>query len=162
MKSAFQDHRTSGEASRPKMSHWTFDQTKPAAAPFNRWEASPEQLRERVHALENSLGLVLCVQPLATATAADLWLALGEVRRIAAESLTTEVGPTKYESKAQPGLFYWAELNPMLPGFVRSFAVVQQVDGYPATEAHGDLSGLAHFADADRFARQLAEGTFQP
>ena len=63
---------------------------------------------------------------------------------------------TKYESKTQPGLFFWAEANGGGAGAVESYGVVQQMTGYPATEAHDDWFG--RFEDADEIARALAEG----
>lgn len=63
----------------------------------------------------------------------------------------------KYQSKTQPGLFFWAERNPTVRGStVESWSVVSQVGGYPATEAHDDW--FANFADADEIAQKLANG----
>ncbi len=50
---------------------------------------------------KRALGDILCVQPLATATAADLWLAIGEMRRVAAEALTEKRWPTVDELNAE-------------------------------------------------------------
>ncbi len=61
--------------------------------------------------------------------------------------------PTRYESATQPGLFYWAERNG-IDG--KSWLVVAQANGFPASEAFDDW--LANFADADAIARQLAAG----
>lgn len=63
--------------------------------------------------------------------------------------------PTKYESKTQPGLFYWAEPNGGGgAGAVESFGVVAQMTGFPPTEACDDW--FANEADADAMARELA------
>lgn len=62
---------------------------------------------------------------------------------------------TKYESPAQPGLFFWAEPNGGGAGAVESYAVVSQMTGFPATEAHDDW--FARFVDADEIAKQLAQ-----
>ena len=62
----------------------------------------------------------------------------------------------KYESREQPGLFFWAEANGDGAGAVESYCVVSQVTGYPATEAHDDW--FANFKDADEIARMLAAG----
>ncbi len=64
-----------------------------------------------------------------------------------------------YESKAQPGLFYWAELRTFVSGPNATgghWWVVSQVDGYPATEAHDDW--FANQVDADAVAKALANG----
>ena len=66
----------------------------------------------------------------------------------------------RYESKAQPGLRFWAEPNGGGAGAVESYGIVSQADGYPATEAWDDW--FANFGDADRIAREMAEGTFVP
>lgn len=66
--------------------------------------------------------------------------------------------PQKFESKSQPGLFFWAETTDpegILQG-PPTFMVVSQMTGYPATEAWDDW--LAREADAIELAKQLAEG----
>lgn len=59
----------------------------------------------------------------------------------------------KYESKAQPGLFFWAEWCDM----VHCWLVLSQVNDFPATEGWDDW--MAKFSDADDIARKLADGT---
>jgi len=66
--------------------------------------------------------------------------------------------PTRYESTAQPGLFFWAEPNDIDGGATN--CGVSQADGFPATAA--DKEWYARFADADEIARKLADGTFVP
>lgn len=51
--------------------------------------------------LREALAKVLCVQPLASASASDLWLAIGEMRRVAAEALTEKRWPTEAELMAE-------------------------------------------------------------
>jgi hypothetical protein len=60
----------------------------------------------------------------------------------------------KHESKSQPGLFFWAEANGGGAGADESYAVVSQMTGFPATEAHDDW--FYHFKDANEIAKQLA------
>lgn len=57
--------------------------------------------------------------------------------------------PNKYESRTQPGLFYWAEQ------FEGAFVVIQQATGYQATEACDDWFGSLE--DADAMARNLSQ-----
>lgn len=66
-----------------------------------------------------------------------------------------EDGLTKYESVKQAGLCFWAEANPDYGG-VTSWAVIFQVDGFPASEAWDDWFAYQH--DADAMARRLALG----
>ena len=65
---------------------------------------------------------------------------------------------TKYESRKQPGLYYWAE-GQTIDG-VTTYSVVAQANGYPASEAHDDW--FVDFATADAVAKQLANETAQP
>ena len=58
----------------------------------------------------------------------------------------------KYESKAQPGLFYWAEYDLL----VKCWIVLSQAKGFPETEAWDDWFGRE--SDADKVARMLANG----
>lgn len=71
--------------------------------------------------------------------------------------MSTPTNPTRYESTAQPGLFFWAD---RVPGPVECYTITQQVTGYPATEACDDWP--ANFADADEMARGMAAGTLEP
>lgn len=66
--------------------------------------------------------------------------------------------PPKYESKSQPGLYFWAEeFDGALGGKgPRCWIVTQQAEGFPATEAFDDW--LCNFTDADEIARKLANG----
>lgn len=65
---------------------------------------------------------------------------------------------TKYESKTQPGVHYWAQAQ-TIDG-ITSYSVVAQADGFPASEAHDDW--FVDFATADAVAKQLANETAQP
>ena len=59
----------------------------------------------------------------------------------------------RYESKLQPGLFFWAErVDEGKPN--STWMVVQQANGFPGTEAHDDW--FAKFEDADEIAKALA------
>lgn len=89
----------------------------------------------------------------ATVRALDLWAL--QARALLAGS------PGRYESKTEPGLFFWAELNHAPHGAtVESFVVVSQMKGFPATDAHYDY--FANFADADQIASRLALDRFFP
>ena len=64
---------------------------------------------------------------------------------------------TRYQSKSDPSISYWAEPNGGGgAGAIESYCVVGQAEGYPATEACDDW--FANFADADEIARKLAVG----
>jgi hypothetical protein len=65
--------------------------------------------------------------------------------------------PVKFESKSQPGLFFWAEnTDPQgILGGTPCFMVVFQVEGYPATEACDDWFG--NELDAVALAKKFAE-----
>lgn len=56
---------------------------------------------EREKELENALAKVLCVQPLPTAQAADLWQTIGELRKVAADALLQKRWPTEAELKLE-------------------------------------------------------------
>lgn len=65
----------------------------------------------------------------------------------------------KFESKTQPGLFFWAEpVDPDLLGRLDAnpgcWHVVSQVEGYPASEASDDW--FRDEKDATAIARELA------
>lgn len=63
--------------------------------------------------------------------------------------------PAKFESVAQPGLYFWAEQTEQFtPNSTPCFAIIAQADGYPATEACDDW--FMTRADAEEVARQLA------
>lgn len=64
---------------------------------------------------------------------------------------------TKYKSKADSSVSFWAEANKIPGSKVESYTVLQQAEGFPATEATDDWLGT--FEDADEIARTLAEGT---
>ena len=60
----------------------------------------------------------------------------------------------KYKSKS--GVYYWAEKVPQIaPHKTVVWAVISQVPGYPATEAHDDWFGFK--ADAEQVAKDLSE-----
>lgn len=61
---------------------------------------------------------------------------------------------TKHQAPAQPGLHFWAEATDG-PAGRTVYAVISQVDGYPAGEAHDDY--FVNYADADAIAKQYAQ-----
>lgn len=50
---------------------------------------------------KEALVKILCIQPLQSATDADLWLAIGEMRKICADALTEKRWPTTEELNAE-------------------------------------------------------------
>lgn len=58
----------------------------------------------------------------------------------------------KFQSTAQPDLYFWSEL-----ASENCFMAVSQVDGYDGTEAHDDW--FRYERDANHIALCLAEGT---
>jgi hypothetical protein len=60
----------------------------------------------------------------------------------------------KHTAPNDPALKFWAEKNVVPGSSVGSWAVISQVDGFPATEAHDDWFGF--YKDADEVAQQLA------
>ena len=68
---------------------------------------------------------------------------------------TAPAKPAKFQSVAQPGLYFWAEqIEQFSPNETPCFAVIAQADGYPATEAYDDWFMLR--SDAEQMAQQLA------
>lgn len=54
------------------------------------------------------------------------------------------------------GIMFWAEKVPSFSGGIDSWAVIQQVKGYPATEAFDDW--FTNIEDADAMAQLLVNG----
>ena len=64
--------------------------------------------------------------------------------------------PPKHESTTTPGLVFWAESVDIGAGDPPSYVVMQQVLGFPATEAWGDWFGT--WDAANQMAQKLARG----
>lgn len=68
-------------------------------------------------------------------------------------TMNTRTDTTKHPAPAQPGLFFWAEATDG-PGGLPMYAVVSQMKGYPASDAHDDY--FLSYADADALAQEFA------
>lgn len=84
---------------------------------------------------------------------------MGTLRKLIREEIEKILNEESNEKKVyrnKDGVMFWAEKVPDDFGGIESWAVIQQAEGYPATEAFDDW--FTNFDDANEMAKMLANG----